>query len=66
MESSTTTNEKWQTSCSGGFQPPLPDKSAEKMASRQPVVEMMDPMMVEIMRKKTPAEPQPVPTGAES
>ena len=26
------------------------------MTSRQPVVEMMDPMMVEIMRNKTPAE----------
>jgi hypothetical protein len=26
------------------------------MASRQPVVEMMDPMMVRIMREKTPIE----------
>ena len=26
------------------------------MTSRQPTVEMMDPMMVEIMRNKTPAE----------
>jgi len=26
------------------------------MSTRQPVVEMMDPMMVEVMRSKTPAE----------
>ena len=26
------------------------------MTSRQPVVEMIDPMMVEILRDKTPAE----------
>ncbi len=26
------------------------------MASKQPVVEMMDPMMVEVMRQKSPAE----------
>ena len=26
------------------------------MTSRQPVVEMMDPLMVEVMRNKTPAE----------
>jgi len=26
------------------------------MSTRQPVVEMMDPMMVEVMQNKTPAE----------
>ena len=26
------------------------------MSTRQPVVEVMDPMMVEVMRSKTPAE----------
>jgi Rv0078B-related antitoxin len=35
---------------------PLNPKEESTRMMRQPVVELMDPMMVEIMRNKTPAE----------